>query len=492
MKHYIILTVILPLLVAFLLPTIGRFSYFLARALPPIILIFSIVITACVYNNETAPFALHIGDFVAPQGIVFHVDSISLLMALSVQVFALFLWPRRSFKLQSEQIVSNKRYSLMLLLVASANGLAFSGDLFNLYVFYELLAVATFGLISFDTNEANKARFAAAFRYLVISATGSVMALLGIALVYFLTGTLNFAHLATQQANLFNPIGLSAFALLLVGFGVKAELFPVNSWVPEVYSAASKKLSGYLAGVISKLAVLVIIKALLFIFPHSEAAYLMLGLGLAGLLIGELSAMRSNDFTRMISWSSVAQLGLVFIAFSIPGQAGIIAGLAVLFHHMFVKTALFLIAEKWGGRISDLHGQGYLNLIMSGIFIFVALSLIGLPPLPGFWSKFLLLNGLAGQEYYFAIAIILITTVIEVNYLFRVANHLFSREDKPVLPINNHHWFDTLTASLIVVALIVAVWELPTINDQLIIMSDQLLDIESYVNRVLISTENGL
>ena len=185
-----------------------------------------------------------------------------------------------------------------------------------------------------------------------------------------------------------------------MGFGVKAELFPVNSWVPEVYSAASRRLSALLAGVISKLAVLMIIKVMLFIFPYDEARQFILILGLAGVIIGELSALKANDFTRMISWSSVGQLGLVFVAFSIPGKAGIIAGLAVMFHHMLTKPALFLIAEKWGGNFSLLNGQGRKIWLLSSAFVIIALSIIGVPPLPGFWAKFLLVTGLADNTAY--------------------------------------------------------------------------------------------
>ena len=490
MNQYVILTVVLPLLAAFLLPSTGRFSFTIARLIAPLVLLFSTYLLIDVFISNTEPFVLHIGDFIAPQGIAFYIDELALIMALAVQIFALLLWPWKAPGSDSNSSASVKQLSLMLLLVSSANGLAFSGDLFNLYVFYELMAVATYGLVAYNSN--NGPGFAAAFRYMIVSATGSVLALVGISLIYFLTGTLNFAHLATLQTALYNPIGLTAFILILVGFGVKAELFPVNSWVPEVYSAASRRLSALLAGVISKLAVLMIIKVMLFIFPYDEARQFILILGLAGVIVGELSALKANDFTRMISWSSVGQLGLVFVAFSIPGKAGIIAGLAVMFHHMLTKPALFLIAEKWGGNFSLLNGQGRKTWLLSAAFVIIALSIIGVPPLPGFWAKFLLLTGLADNTAYLAMIVILIMTVIEAFYLFRVFNHLYGTETNTAGNTLRHSFLDQLTVSVLTVLLLVSVVELETVNIMLNSMTDQLTDLNGYIVRVLGSSGAGI
>ena len=180
---------------------------------------------------------------------------------------ALLLWPG------DDGQAGVRRQSLTLLLTAALTGLALSGDLFNLYVFYELAAVASYGLVA---GGGSSAGFVAAFRYLLISALGSVIGLMGIALIYFTTGTLNLAHLASLSDQLANPQGLAAFAMLVIGFGVKAELFPVNGWVPEVYGAASKRVAALLAGLASKLAVLAIVRVLLLVFPDEAARQLLL------------------------------------------------------------------------------------------------------------------------------------------------------------------------------------------------------------------------
>ena len=248
-----------------------------------------------------------------------------------------------------------------------------------------------------------------------MSALGSVVALFGVALIYFKTGTLNLAQLATLSEQLANPQGLAAFAMLVIGFGVKAELFPVNGWVPEVYGAASRRVAALLAGLASKLVVLAIVRILLVVFPGEEARQLLLVLGILGVVSGELAAWQARDITRMLAWSSIGQLGVVFIAFSLPGTIGLIAGVTVALHHLVVKSALFLLAERWGGAIDRLRGAAASSWLGAALFVLFSLSLLGLPPLPGFWSKFLVLGGLAEGAttlQLLALAAILIGTVI--------------------------------------------------------------------------------
>ncbi len=455
MNNLIVLSVALPLLMAFLIPVVNRYSSFIAAFTGPLVLLFLIWLTACIAANLPAAqtaYSIAIGGFLPPQGIVFYVDRLALLFAFAVPVITLLMWPWRS-DLDTEG--RGRQLALMMVLVAACSGLALSGDLFNLYVFYELVAVASYGLI---VTTATAPSYVAAYRYLLVSAAGSVLALLGIAMIYFATGTLNLAHLATLAGNLDTALGLSAFAMLLLGFGVKAELFPLNGWVPEVYMASSRRVAGLLAGLVSKLAVLVIVKTLLTVFDQPQAYQMLLILGLTGLVIGELSAFKATDMTRMLAWSSIGQLGLVFIAFSIPGQAGMLAGLAIVLHHLIVKPGLFMLAERWGHRFEDLKGAAKRSPLMAVVFIVFALSLMGVPPLPGFWAKFMLLTGLAetgSSLSMLAIALVLIMTVIEAAYLFRVMTLLYDRQAEAKTAA--HAVSSAATALFMVLVLVTAV-----------------------------------
>jgi len=479
------LPVVLPLLAAFLVRPVGLVSGRLASAFGPLVLLLCaglLVNIAVLVQGQ--PVSANIGAFAPPLGIVFYADSIALLFAIAVPVFALLLWPREAMQAGGDRISA-----LMLLLVGAGTGMALSGDLFNLYVFYELLAVASFGLVA---ASGTARAWAATVRYLLISGFGSVLALIGVALIYAQTGTLNLAQLSEFAPELLaNPLGLAAFACLLVGFGVKAELFPVNAWVPEVYATAPKRVSALLAGVVSKLAILVVLRLILLVFDTPEARQLLLVLGLIGLVSGELAAWRARDLPRMLAFSSIGQLGLLFMAISIPGVPGLVAALAVALHHLLMKPALFLLAERWHGGLENLAGAGRKAPLAAGLFTLFALSLLGVPPLPGFWAKLVLLLGLGEQDALLAqaaIAGVLLMAVVEAHYLFRLVGLLYARNEHDAPP---HRMGDLAVASLLGVVLLASMPLLPALAEGLGWMAHQAADVTAYRAVILGSTTAG-
>lgn len=479
---FLILMVVLPLLAAFLQPLVSRLSEGLGRWFGPAVLAGSIVMALQLWLEAgQLPQAFALGGFMAPMGITFYVDGMALLFALATLLMGLLLWPAFS---QREADV--KEYALTLLMLGAGSGLAFSGDLFNIYVFYELISVASFGLAAVKRTPA---AFAASLRYVIISSVGTVLALTGIAIIYTQTGSLNLAHLSQLAPEMLNnPQGLAAFILILVGVGVKAELFPVNSWVPDVYATTTARVTGLLAGLVSKLAVLVIVRLMLLVFPLDMASQWMLWLGIAGVLTGELAAYRSQDLRRALSFSSIAQLGVIFIAFSFSVQIGLLAGLVLSLHHMIVKPALFLLAEQWG-NLSSLKGGFARSPWLSMVFIVLALSLIGVPPLPGFWAKFLLFIGLAESgtfAHWLALAVVLNSVVIEAGYLFRWGMQLFQTPDDSdsglVLHADSRSFFITLA---LITVLLGSLLMLPSLTDWLSQIADQAGNSALYVRTVL-------
>lgn len=475
----LVLPVVLPLLTAFLLRPAGSLSPVLARWAGPAVMLACaglLVYLAQLANGQ--PMTVAIGGFAPPLGIVFYADSLAMLLALAVPVSALLLWPR-----ESDAASGSRKSALMLLLAGSGTGMALSGDLFNLYVFYELLTVASFGLVA---SEGTGRAYVATIRYVLVSGFGSLLALTGIALLYAQTGTLNLAQLSElAPMHLANPLGLAAFAALLIGFGVKAELFPVNTWVPEVYATAPKPVSALLAGVVSKLAFLVILRLTVLAFDFQAAGELLLVLGLLGLVSGELAAWRARDLPRMLAYSSIGQLGLLFIALSLPGKLGIMAALAVAFHHLIVKPALFLLAERWAGGFALLAGAGRASPLAGGLFALFALSLVGVPPLPGFWAKLLVLIGLTQGGVMLnlvAFAAILLVTVVEAHYLFRLAGLLFADDKQSYAP---HATIDLAIVTCLGIALLLAMLLLPGVSGALAGMANEISDIGHYQSLIL-------
>ena len=473
----LLLLVALPLITAFLLPLMNRVSPALAKLAGPLVLAVTSILGISLWAGMEQPIAIQLGGFLPPMGITFYADQLSMLFAVAASLGTLLLWPD-----ETEHPV--RQASLALILAAAGTGLALSGDLFNIYVFYELVAVASYGLIA---SKSTPAVMAATLRYLVISAFGAALILAGIALVYQATGSLNLAQLARlAPGHLYNLQGLSAFVLILIGVGVKAELFPVNTWVPEVYATAPARVSALLAGVVSKLALLVVVKLLVLVFQQPEARMIMLVLGILGLLSGELAAWRATDYKRMLAFSSIGQLGTIFIAFSVPGEAGVFAGLALTLHHLLLKPALFMLARRWGGSLANLPGAGKKSPLAAGLFILLALSLIGVPPLPGFWAKLLVLVNLAGQGqflYYLGGLAILFGAALEANSLFRVASGLYSEQPRAVAP-QPHKTKDLLVASLLSVVLVAGALFVSPLADRLHAVASEATDVQAYISRV--------
>ncbi len=475
-----LLLIALPLLGAFLLPPCARVSARLARYIGPLWLALAALSGLRLWGGLETPLVVHVGGFAPPFGIDLYVDHLSLLFALAVSLGALLLWPA----VDGDR---PRRAMLTLLLVAAGNGLALSGDLFNLYVFYELVGVISFGLIASAKTEAGDgAVFVAALRYLVVNALGAVSALVGIALVYRLTGTLNLAQLAElAPQRLAGAPGLAAFVLMLIGFGVKAELFPLNAWVPEVYATAPARVSALLAGVVSKLALLVVVKLLVLVFDLPAARQLLVVLGIAGLLSGELAAWRARDFRRMLAFSSIGQLGAILIAFAVPGAAGLFAGLVLALHHLLLKPALFLLAQSWRGALSDLAGAGRNSPWAGALFVLLALSLIGVPPLPGFWAKLVALVALFGQGeplYATGAAALMLGAVLEANYLFRIVGRL--RAAPSARPAPRPRASALWPAGLLTAMLLASVWFIEPLAAGLQGIAAEAADVSAYIARV--------
>lgn len=475
-----VLVVILPLMAAFIYQPLQRINAIIARYFALLVVLVNIGMGLALWQAVTqrGPQTEYLGGFLAPLGIVFYADLFSILLVMLISAMSLLLWPRGQCDAVREPV-------LALVLMAGSCGLALSADLFNLFVFYELVAVACYGLAA---SRGTGASHAAALRFMIISATGSALALLGIALIYTLTGTLNLAQLSQLAPEfLSGPVGLAAFTLMLIGFGVKAELFPVNVWVAEVYAVSTPRVSGLLSGMVSKLALLIIMRLLLLVFADTEASMLLLVVAMLTLLSGELAAYHARDLRRVMAYSSIGQLGMVAVGFSVNNEAGILAGFAMILHHMLIKPALFLITEKWNGPLEGLKGVARVSPLSGVLFVLLGLSLIGIPPLPGFWAKYLLISALidAGNTlYYLATAFVLLMTVIEAAYILKIIGIMY--KDEPTV-VSTLHQRDLIPVTVYGCSILIATVLAVPIGAGLSRAAQQTADVDSYVARIISS-----
>ncbi len=366
----------------------------------------------------------------APMGIPLSLDALGAGMALVVAFSAaLVVLYSASYMRGGHHRV--RYYAVVMILLTSAFGLVLTRDIFNLFVFFEILCISSYILVSWEQSGA---ALEASFKYMVLGSVGSTFLLVSIALAYKVAGSLAMADIAVAFASAPRGYVVLAAVTFLFGVGVEAAIFPVNTWLPDAHSSAPSSISAILSGFVIELALVVMFRVLNTAFAAVELIPVLQALALIGVLVGEFSAFGQKDLKRLLAYSSVSQIGIMLFAFSLGTTAGAQAGLSHLLMHAGAKSALFLIAGYFivrsGSRlIEDYRGLGRTMPLSAALFGLAALSLVGAPPLFGFFTKFQVLSAAAavgGGIAWFGIGAILLGTVLEAVYLFRVIRVLFA------------------------------------------------------------------
>ncbi len=390
------------------------------------------------------PFSYNFGNWAANVGIQFIIDDFSALMTFVIVLLSLLIiiYSIRDVEheIHPKQLLGY--YCLVFLLVFSMIGITLTNDLFNLYVFMEILSLTSCGIISIKRNKEN---LLASFRYLMLGTIGSISVLLGIALIYMVTGELNMT--AIYQSidtvwELYPRNLLLALGFMIVGFGIKAAIFPLHSWLPDAHSNAPSPSSALLSGLVVKVYIFAIIKLL---FRTMNEGIIVDTIGLneyllyfaaVGMIMGSVFAIGQTDIKRMLAYSSVAQLGYIVLGLSLATTEGLSAAFFHVISHALMKSALFLSAgaiiyktEK--RKISNLSGIGYEMPITMVVFSIAALGMIGIPGISGFMSKwYLALAVLESGKPWFLLVILLSSFLNAVYYLpIIVSAFLKPRED---------------------------------------------------------------
>ncbi len=327
-----------------------------------------------------------------------------------------------------------KFYALLLIMTAGIVGIGFAGDLFTLYVLFEVMSIASFVLVAFEREEWEPGE--AGVKYLVISTTGSLLALLGIGIVYTYTGSLDLAAIPDLIAGRAGSAPMMALtAMILVGFGVKAAIVPLHTWLPDAHSAAPSGISAMLSGVVIEAGLIAMLKALLAI-GAVEMGMVMVVLALVTMFVGNLVAWRQTDLKRMFAYSSVAQMGYIFmgvgLALGFPYLAGFSGMRGALYHilnHAIMKGGAFLCAGAFlyllGTRdMRRLSGVGRRVPVVAVCFLVFALALAGTPPFNGYFSKLLLVRAgadVGGWGIFMAVMLVL-NSVISLFYYLGAVN----------------------------------------------------------------------
>ncbi|MBU4198902.1 MAG: NADH-quinone oxidoreductase subunit L [Verrucomicrobia bacterium] len=357
------------------------------------------------------------------------VDHLSLVMFLAIGIVGavtLFVCRYSTACAGNRFMVIN----VLILALTGMNGVVLANDLFSLYVFLEITAVASYILIAFEKG---RDAFEGAFKYLILSAVATVMILAALALLMLTAGDLSFA--AIQAAIASSPhsrVVLAAIALLMVGLFIKGGLVPFHGWLPDAYSAAPAAASVLLAGIVTKTTgIYTLIRLVTSVIGYNDTLQtLLLFVGAASMLIGALAALGQSDFKRMLAYSSISQVGYMVLGLGAGTVLGMVGAIFHLFNHAIFKSLLFVnaaaVEQQSGTR--DMNRMGGLaeKMPVTGWTSVVAfLSTAGIPPLAGFWSKLIIIVALweAGYTTYAALAVL--ASLLTLAYFLSMQRRVF-------------------------------------------------------------------
>ena len=445
----------------------------------------------------TAPFAYHVGAHKPPFGILLVSDGLSSLMLVVVNVIA-FLSIVFSLKYMTTYTAKPKYYSLFLLMVGGMNGVIITGDLFNLYVFLEIASIASYALVGFGCEEEE---LEASFKYMILGGVASTAVLFGIAFLYSMTGTLNMPDLAQQLSAVpMNRAIAFVIALFVMGFGLKASTVPFHAWLPDAHPSAPAPISAMLSGVLIKaLGVYTLIRIMFHVIgPNPLVASILMFLGALSMVVAGLLAIGQSDFKRMLAYSSISQIGYVMIGIGLalkPGLNPMVAALAIvgaLFHlvnHAVFKSLLFLCSGAFEYRTGtrDLGKLGGLirRMPWTGTCCSIgSLSIAGIPPFNGFWSKLIIILALFNAGYFMYGVIAIAVGFITLIYFIKLQSSvLFGKLPEALAGVKESPFTMVLPLVILAVLCLALGVAYPFVEaDLLQAAKDAILDKAAFVN----------
>jgi len=402
--------------------------------------IISIYALYMLYDSVKAGkvLVMSVANGILPASSVFEIDTLGIFMA-TLFLFIGLLTSVYSVKYMERDTRLAEYYILLMLMVAGMLGVVFAGDFFTFFIFWEIMCLSSYVLVAFRKERWEPVE--AGFKYLIMSASGSAMVLFAMSLLYGMAGTLNFAYvrLALSKPQL-GGWALMAMVLVIVGFGIKAAVAPLHTWLPDAHPAAPSSISAMLSGVVIKAGAYALMRSLIMIFaPEAYSWQIVLAiLAVITMTVGNLMALLQTDLKRLLAFSSVAQMGYVIFGISIATYYGITGSLFHIMNHAIMKSLLFLCSGAFlyavdSRNLDELAGIGKKMRITGVMFTIGCLSIAGIPPLNGFQSELMILLsgiGLGGKSaiWYVLSAIMLVNLLFSVAYYLRLIQTLTLRE----------------------------------------------------------------
>ena len=444
-EHLPALQVVIPLLFApviFLLNH-ARIAWLVSTAVSWVC--FAIAITLLLQVSDGSVLQYAFGGWEPPWGIAYNVDRLNAFVLVIVSGIAAVIFPYswESIRKEIPESLHVLFYTALLLCMAGLLGMTITGDAFNLFVLLEISSLATYTLISLGKDRRS---LTASFQYLIMGTIGGTFILIGVGLLYMLTGTLNMADLAERIAPLHDSRTLqAAFAFLVVGIGLKLAMFPLHLWLPGAYSTAPSVVSAFLAATATKVAVYTLLRFLFTIFGAKftyeamNAELLFVPLALIAILFASIVAVFQRGVKRMLAYSSVAQIGYMLLGIGLANVDGLTASMLHLFNHALMKGALFLTLgivfyRTGGSSLRHMTGLAKQMPWTMAAFVIGGLSIIGVPLTVGFISKWYLILASIERGWWPVTVVILLASLIAVVYIWRIVEAAYFKPRPDNLP----------------------------------------------------------
>jgi multicomponent Na+:H+ antiporter subunit D len=430
-QHLPALLVVLPLLAApvcFLLPN-NRLPWLFTTLVSWLVLAMAMILLGEVNGNGVLSYAM--GGWEPPWGIEYRIDHLNVLLILIVAGMGAVVLPYAGPSVAAEVAKANTAgfYAAYLLALAGLLGITITGDVFNLFVFLEISSLASYILIS---QARDRRSLVAAYQYLIMGTIGATFLLIGIGLLYSMTGTLNMADLAGRLPAVAQTRTMyTGFAFIVAGAGIKLAMVPLHWWLPNAYTYAPSVVSAFLAATATKVAVYVLMRFMFTVFgvefsfqsPFFHGALIVLAC--VAILAGSVVALMQNNVKRLLAYSSIAQIGYMVLGITMITTLGLTAANLHLFNHALMKGALFLalgaMALRFGGtEIAHLRGAGRTMPLTMAAFVVGGLSLIGVPLTAGFISKWYLVLAAIELGWWPLIIVIMAGSLLAVAYIWRI------------------------------------------------------------------------
>ena len=428
MTSLVPLPIVVPLLAAAITVVLGRRRR-AQRAVTVAALagVLGVSIALLVGADEDSVLVMDAGGWAAPLGISYVVDRLAAIMLVTsaAMLLVVFVYAIGQRGVESEHVGFSPIY---LVLAAGVSASFVTGDMFNLFVAFEMMLAASYVLLTLG-GRSDQVR--AGMTYVVISLVASALFITALALVYAATGTVNMADLSQRVPELSSGVRAGFSLLLILVFGIKAGLFPLFFWLPDSYPTAPGPVTAIFAGLLTKVGVYAIIRTQTLLFPpDSRQGTALLVIGSLTMLVGVLGALAQDDLKRLLSFHIVGQIGYMIFGLGLFTVAGVTAVVFYIVQTILVKTNLFLVAgliDRHAGssRISTVGGIVRSAPIIAVLFAVPALSLAGLPPSSGFAGKFALIDAGIADGAWAVVAVALIVSLLTLLSMVKIWNGVF-------------------------------------------------------------------